>query len=571
MIERSPARRSAIFGNFFPALVAATLIASVSADSLAAEDSDSLARQLLARHHQQIEPLEVDAARCFWEANVKGTPDAYRLKDEADSRLDEALADRNWFEQLQRCDSADLADPLVSRQIHLLHLQSLPKQLDLKLLKQLTARGNAIEMRYNAFRARVGDERLTDNDVRKVLRESHDSDRRRAVWLASKALGRDLEPELLAIVRLRNRAARQLGFADYHSLLLAVGEQTPDEVMRLFDEVADLTREPFLAAKRGIDERLAQRCRVAVEELRPWHYHDLCFRDAPLLDADGLDSVYARIDVVDLCRRFYAGIGLTIDDVLKQSDLQQRPNKHPSAFAIDIDRAGDVRVLANLVPTQHSAATMLHELGHAVYSSQTMPDDLPYLLRCESHLLTTEGVAMLFERFAKSPEWLKQMGTTIEDETLDAAALKARRNSLLVFSRYSQVVFRFERELYHDPEQDLNRRWWELVEEYQAVPRPLGRDQPDYASQLHIATAPAYFHNYLLGELFACQLHAAIVRDALGGGDPQSASYVGRREVGNFLRRRVFAPGKRLDWNELTKFATGEELNARAFAAEIAE
>jgi len=31
----------------------------------------------------------------------------------------------------------------------------------------------------------------------------------------------------------------------------------------------------------------------------------------------------------------------------------------------------------------------------------------------------------------------------------------------------------------------------------------------------------------------------------------------------------VFAPGRTLPWNQLTKHATGEELSPRAFAAEI--
>jgi peptidyl-dipeptidase A len=69
---------------------------------------------------------------------------------------------------------------------------------------------------------------------------------------------------------------------------------------------------------------------------------------------------------------------------------------------------------------------------------------------------------------------------------------------------------RFERALYVDPEQDLNRLWWDLVERYQRVPRPDGRDEPDWASKIHIVSAPVYYHNYMLGELFASQLDHAI-------------------------------------------------------------
>jgi hypothetical protein len=35
------------------------------------------------------------------------------------------------------------------------------------------------------------------------------------------------------------------------------------------------------------------------------------------------------------------------------------------------------------------------------------------------------------------------------------------------------------------------------------------------------------------------------------------------------MKERVFAPGRSLQWNALTKFATGQELNAKAFAADF--
>ena len=84
-----------------------------------------------------------------------------------------------------------------------------------------------------------------------------------------------------------------------------------------------------------------------------------------------------------------------------------------------------------------------------------------------------------------------------------------------MFSRWCQVVFRFEMALYDNPEQDLNRVWWDLVEKYQEVKRPEGRNQPDYASKIHIATAPVYYQSYMLGQLFASQVHHAIARDVL--------------------------------------------------------
>jgi peptidyl-dipeptidase A len=106
------------------------------------------------------------------------------------------------------------------------------------------------------------------------------------------------------------------------------------------------------------------------------------------------------------------------------------------------------------------------------------------------------------------------------------------------------------------------------VEKYQLLKRPEGRNAPDYASKIHIVVAPAYYHNYMMGQLFASQVHRTIARTVLKA-DPKTALYVGHASVGEFMKKRVFAPGKTMPWNALTKFATGEELNAKAFAADF--
>src|SRR5262249_38333711 len=123
--------------------------------------------------------------------------------------------------------------------------------------------------------------------------------------------------------------------------------------------------------------------------------------------------------------------------------------------------------------------------------------------------------------------------------------------------------------MYEDPSQDLNKLWWDLAEKYQMVKRPERRDMPDYASKIHIVSAPVYYHNYQMGELFASQVHHAIARDVYKGADPGTVIYIGDKAVGDFMKKRVFEPGKTLTWNALTKHATGAELNARAFAEDF--
>src|SRR5262249_51353620 len=223
-----------------------------------------------------------------------------------------------------------------------------------------------------------------------------------------------------------------------------------------------------------------------------------------------------------------------------------------------------------IVQNEYWMGTMLHELGHSVYSSHNIPASLPYLLRAESHILTTEGVAMQFERFSKSRAWIERMGVKIDEPaTFERAAVKVQRNQLLIFSRWCQVMLRFEKSMYEDPAQNLNKLWWDLVEKYQQVKPPKDRNAPDYASKIHICSAPVYYHNYMMGQLFASQVHRSIARDVYKGADPDTVIYVGNKDVGEFMKKRVFEPGRTLSWDALTKHATGEGLNAKAFAADF--
>ncbi len=552
-----------------PALV---LLLAVSARADA--DVTARARKFLDAHTAKLRPLEVAASRAWWDANISGKDEDFKRKEEAQNRIDEALADHKAFAEVKalKDDRGKIDDPILARAIDVLYLAYLEKQVDTALLKKIVARSNAVEKAFNVFRARVDGKELTDSAVRKILKESRNSDALRAVWEASKEVGRVIEPDLKELVKLRNQEARQLGFANFHVLQLYLNEQSEDEVFRLFDELDDLTREPFRAAKAEIDARLARDLHITPDELRPWHYRDPFFQETPAVFDVDLDSPFAKADLPDMTRRFYESIGLPIDRVLPRSDLYEKPGKSPHAFCTDIDREGDVRVLANVVPNLYWASTLLHEFGHSVYSTNNndIPHSLPYVLRMESHILTTEGVAMMFERLAKRRAFLEKMGLHISNgKAFDETAAKTQRYQLLIFSRWCQVMLRFEKGMYENPDQDLDKLWWDLVEKYQQLHRPPDRHAPDYASKIHIVSAPVYYHNYMMGELFASQVHHAIARDVYHGADPDTVIYLGNKEVGTFMRKRVFEPGRSLSWNALTKHATGEELNAKAFAADF--
>ena len=542
----------------------------MSNPSFAVDSTDKTALEFIRQYELNVRPLYVASGEAWWKANTSGRDEDFAAKEAIENRLNEMLSDSEKFATLKEIKQGTIDDPLVARQIELLYLTYLEKQVNLDLLKRISSKETSIEQTFNTFRAAIDDETYTDSQIREVLRESRDSRERQKYWEASKRVGQKVEADLRELVQYRNRAAGELGFKNFHAMMLELNEQSQADVLKLFNELDELTRAPSANAKQEIDDLLAKQYGVSVDELRPWHYHDPFFQEPPEVYDVDINAPFANADILRICREFYTGIGLPIDDVIERSDLYEKPKKSPHAFCIDIDREGDVRVLANITPTEYWMATMLHELGHAVYSSKNIPAELPYLLRSDAHILATEGVAMMFERFSTSSAWLKEYGVEVADaQAWNEIGHRLRRNKLLIFSRWCQVMLRFEMALYDDPEQDLNKLWWDLVEEYQMIKRPEGRNAPDYASKIHVVTAPAYYHNYMMGELFACQLHAAIAHDLGLDGEPATAIYTRNRAVGRFMNDKVFSQGLIRPWNDLTEFATGERLNAKAFAAEF--
>ena len=161
-------------------------------------------------------------------------------------------------------------------------------------------------------------------------------------------------------------------------------------------------------------------------------------------------------------------------DILRRSDLYEREGKSQHAFCAWIDRRDDIRVLANLTPTEYWMATMLHELGHAVYD-QGVDRGLPYFLRSQAHILTTEASAMLFGRLTRNAEWLATYAGVPAEEARAAADRleRARTATLLVGARWMLVMAHFERALYADSGAAAERA---LVGSRRALPaRPQAR------------------------------------------------------------------------------------------------
>lgn len=531
---------------------------------------DGRALDFLTEVESELKPLTIAVHLADWEATTTGTPESQRKAAQSETQLRKYLSSRSRYDRIvQLRDSPGLHDPILRRQLELLALDHRPNLLALDVIDDLVSRSKDIESEFVNFRARLDGREVTNNQLLEIMRTERDPRRRQAAWEASKQIAPRVAERLRELVARRNAAARSLGFRDSYAMRLELDEIDEAELLSIFDDLRQRTDEPFTRAKAEIDKRLAARYKIQPKDLRPWHYEDPFFQEPPLSQELGLDGYFKGRDLVAIADDFYRGIGLPLRDVLDRSDLFERPGKDQHAYCTNIDREDDVRVLCNLEDNDHWMGVLLHELGHAAYE-KFMPRSLPWILRQPAHIATTEAIAMFMDRLAYDVGWLESAAGARPAKRLEFAkrATATLRFELLLTARWVLVMTYFERELYASPERsDLNDLWWELVEELQQLQRPQGRDAPDWAAKIHLAVAPVYYHNYLLGELIASQLGTALRREVLGGG--AESGWVGRRELGEFLQERMFSAGASLPWQTLLENATGSRLAPDAFLDEF--
>lgn len=523
--------------------------------------------KFLENHLKKIEKLSKYANLSYWNAAASGQSKDYQIYERLQFELEKIYNNKEDFVRLKEWLNTPIADPLIKRQVKLLYNRYLGSQGDISLIKEIVSKSTELEMKFNTYRAKIEEREYSDNQISKILKTETKSIELQKAWSGSKKQGQIVEKQLIELIKLRNKLANQLGFKNYYELSLSANEQNSKDILIVFDELAKLTEEPFRRLKSEIDYALSKKYNVRESDLAPWHYNDLFFQEAPEIYKVNLDKYY-RENILEIAKKFYKGIGLPVEDILENSDLYERKGKYQHAFCTNIDREGDVRIMENIQDNEKWMETTLHELGHAVYD-KNIDNNLPFLLKTNAHIFVTEAIAQLFERNSKKMSFMRKYCHLSDEEAtrISPEVEKIIKLKELVFSRWSQVMMRFEKALYENPDQNLNILWYQLVKKYQML--NFSRDKPDWASKIHFVSAPVYYHNYLLGRLLSSQLNNYVTKNILKQEYVSGSDYSNNLEVGSFLKKSLFSQGARYDWNETIMRATGEPLNPRYFAEEF--
>jgi len=526
-------------------------------------------QRFIEEHVKVIKPLYKKLTFASFDAKISGKKESYEEYEKIQLEFEKIYNNKEEFEKVKKWHDLEIKDELLRRQIGILYRSYLSSQGDIKILGEIIKKSTEIDKKFNLFRANIKGKEYTDNEIKKILEEEKSNEKLKEAWEASKKQGEIVEKDLIDLIKLRNKLAQDYGFKNYYVRSLEINEQKLEEIEKIFDELAKLTNKPFLELKEDIDKKLKEKYKE--EKLAPWHYKDLFFQEGPQIYSLNLDKFYEE-DVLEIAKKFYDSLELEVRDILERSDLFEKKGKYQHACCMDMDREGDVRIIQNVRNNEKWMETTLHELGHAVYGKYT-DMTLPFLLRDSAHIFVTEAVAQFFGRESRNTEFIKEFGKNGKDaDEYKEDIRKMLKLRQLVFCRWCQVMFRFEKELYENPDQDLNKKWWELVKKYQLI--DFYRDKPDWASKIHFVSSPVYYHNYMLGELLASQFHYFIINeifktDINKESEPAINLTEKGKEVGEWFKKYVFQPGAKYFWGDMIKKATKEDLNPEYFVRQF--
>jgi len=505
-------------------------------------DTPSSFAQFLKDYLPKIEAKTKQLNQAIWLLETTGSADAADLKATLDVELRLLYNDPKIYQHLLAWEK-EPHPPLLARQLNVLIRTFKQNQIPPQLLEKIALNEAELSYRYTNFRPLLDGKPVTENGIRAILKEEKKEEQRKKAWETSKQIGDYLAASILELVKLRNQAAQSLGYTDFFQMQLDL--QEVDEKW-LFATLEQLFKDSEKGYRKVVAEIKAQ------GPLNPWDWSEPFGQEDPI-DSKELDQLVAEVDLNSASCAFYQRMGINVQPVLDRSDMYEREGKNQHAFCIHIDRKGDVRNLNNVKPTLKWFETVLHELGHAIYE-MGFDSQLPWVLREPPHMLTTEAMALIAGRQAYLPTTLRHLS---KDENLIRKAGQSLRRRQLIFSRWVLVMTAFERQLYRNPDQDLNKLWWSLVQKYQHIAPPPGREgHSDWAAKYHIGLAPVYYFSYLLGEIFASTLQAA---------NPQ----LDTPSAGHYLNEKIFKPGNSLSWSELIQQATGEPLNSKAWIAQF--
>lgn len=529
--------------------------------------------------------LYYKSAEAAWKANTEiiegDTMNAF-LETQANEAMAKFTGSESNIDQARKLLEAENLSDLQRRQLESVLYAAADNPATVPdLVSERIAAETAQTQKLFGFKYKLNGKDVTTNDLDEVLKTEKKLKKRLAAWEASKEVGKELKPGLANLRELRNKTVQALGYDDYFSYQVSDYGMEKHEMMDLMTQMVrdiwPLYRELHTYARYELATQYGVR---EVPEYLPAHWLPNRWGQdwAALEEVEGidLDAVLEEKGpewLVKTAEDFYVSVGFERlpASFYEKSSLYPLPpgagyqkNNHASAWHLDLDH--DVRSLMSVIPNTEWYETTHHELGHIYYYLSYTNPDVPPLLRGGANRGYHEAMGSLLGLASLQQPYLEQLGLFPEGVRINKSRmlLKEALNYIVFMPFSSGVMTEFEHDLYAEnlPENEFNKRWWDLKKKYQGIvpPSERGEEYCDAASKTHINNDAAQYYDYAVSYVLLFQFHDHIAKKILKQ-SPTATNYAGNKEVGDFLKS-IMVPGATRDWRELLKETVGSEMSA---------
>jgi len=539
-------------------------------------------KEFLRRAEARLLDLSVESQKADWVYQTNITPDTELLDARAYTRLIDATA--NFARESTRYPTKDLS-AADARKVKLLRLLlPLIAPSDPAESEELSRRVVAMSGTYakGRYTPKSSKEALDLQGLSRILSESRDPALLEEVWTGWHEVGRAIRPDFVRYVKLANRGAMELGFADTGAMWRSRYDMEPAafarEVDRLWSEVEPLYRSLHAYVRHRLAEQYG---RELVPERGPIPVHLLGNMWAqswegifPLLappssmpDVDLTAILVARnvspVQLVRVAEQFFVSLGFdSLPSTFWERSMFARPSDrevicHASAW--DVDCADDLRLKMCIEITGEDFMTVHHELGHNYY--QRAYSHQPFLFRDSAHDGFHEAIGDTIA-LSVTPEYLVKIGylDRATDPSGDLGLLLRRALEKVAFLPFGLLIDKWRWDVFSGEiaPSEYNRTWWEMRRRYQGIAPPRARSDEEFdaGAKYHVPANVPYMR-YFLAHLLQFQFHRALVREAGIPGPLHRASVYGSKPAGRRLKTALEI-GMSREWPDALEALTGE-------------
>ncbi len=519
--------------------------------------------------------------RAQWVRSTNITFDTEWLQNKADAEFNaETVKLAMGAAQFNNVD----ADPVTRRKLNLLRLSlTLPAADTPGAADDLAATSTRLDSTYATGKFTYNGKSYTLDDASNVMASSRDPQTLRAMWEGWMGIAAPMKDDYAHLAELSNAGAKGLGFADTGALWRSGYDMDPDafaaETDKLWGQVAPFYKNLHCYVRRKLNEKYGDTVQPKFGPIRADLLGNMWGQDwsniydvvAPksIHSSYSLDALlkakkYDPVKMVHTGENFYTSLGF---QPLPQTFWERSQFTRPAgrevvchANAWDVDNVSDLRIKTCLEVNGTDFYTVHHELGHNFY--QRAYSDQPYLFKNGANDGFHEAIGDFIGLSSVTPTYLHQIGVLdkVPGDSEDIPYLLKLALQKVAFLPFGLMVDRWRWEVFSGKitEAEYNRRWWQLIQQYQGLDAPGVRPSSafDPGAKFHVASSVPYTR-YFLAEILQFQFQRSACQQMGWTGPLDRCSIYGQRAVGDKLNA-MLEMGQSQPWPDELQTFTGE-------------